>query len=118
MMSLPEAELWRALRDRPEGFKFRRQHPIGRIVVDFYCASAGLVIEVDGGSHDFMEQACADRTRDMWLEKQGLRVLRVSAADVLRDVEPVVQHIVETCTCSSLPPQAVGRGTTRRVVEG
>jgi very-short-patch-repair endonuclease len=50
-MTLPEGMLWQVLRQRPEGFKFRRQHPIGRCVVDFYCPAARLVIEVDGEAH-------------------------------------------------------------------
>jgi very-short-patch-repair endonuclease len=47
-MTLPEGMLWQVLRKRPEGYKFRNQHPIGRCVVDFYCAATRLVIEVDG----------------------------------------------------------------------
>ena len=47
-LTLPEGMLWQALRQRPDGFKFRSQHPIGRCIVDFYCAACRLVIEVDG----------------------------------------------------------------------
>ena len=51
-MSLPEVLLWRELRLRPGGYKFRRQHPAGPYVLDFYCAALGLAIEVDGMAHD------------------------------------------------------------------
>ena len=50
-LSLPEAKLWTLLRTRPDGFKFRRQHPVGPYIVDFYCPEARLAIEVDGASH-------------------------------------------------------------------
>jgi very-short-patch-repair endonuclease len=52
-MSLPEALLWRLLRRAPNGVAFRRQHPIGEYVVDFYCPAAKLAIEVDRAAHDF-----------------------------------------------------------------
>ena len=51
VMSPPEARLWQVLRTRPEGLKFRRQHPVGPFVLDFYCADARLGIEVDGEVH-------------------------------------------------------------------
>ncbi|MCH8240404.1 MAG: DUF559 domain-containing protein, partial [Proteobacteria bacterium] len=71
-----EAKLWRALRDRRlDGFKFKRQAPRGRYIVDFLCAEAGLVIEVDGGQHA-EAQARRDEIRTKFLEKEGFRVLR------------------------------------------
>jgi very-short-patch-repair endonuclease len=51
-LTLPEGMLWRELRKRPSGFKFRRQHPLGNCIVDFYCAAVRLVVEVDGMSHE------------------------------------------------------------------
>src|SRR5215212_4194348 len=51
-MTLPEGMLWQVLRTRPDGLKFRRQHPIGRCVVDFYCPATRLVIELDGIGHE------------------------------------------------------------------
>ncbi len=60
----PEARLWAALKGRGlGGFKFRRQHPIGAFVVDFYCAEAKLAVEVDGEGHDHPDQAAHDRRR-------------------------------------------------------
>jgi very-short-patch-repair endonuclease len=93
-MSLPEAYLWQALRRRPDGLKFRRQHPFEHYVGDFYCAAARLVVEVDGGSHGMGDNPGRDLRRDAWLREQGLRVVRFNADDVVRDVESVVTAIV------------------------
>src|SRR5438045_2411564 len=84
-MTLPEGQLWQVLRQRPSGLKFRRQHPLGRCVVDFYCPAAKLVIEVDGESHSMGDRPQQDVRRDAWLRRQGLRVLRFGASDVMRD---------------------------------
>jgi very-short-patch-repair endonuclease len=75
-MTLPEGLLWRVLRERPAGLKFRRQHPIGRCIVDFYCAAARLVVGVDGISHEMDDRPTRDRERDHWLRSQGLTVMR------------------------------------------
>ena len=96
-MSLPEVLLWRALRTRPEGFKFRRQHPIGGYVADFACLSARLLIEVEGGAHEFVQQERIDRLRQADLERTGFTVLRIAARDVLRDIDAVVRMIVTRC---------------------
>src|SRR5947208_2097538 len=83
-LTLPEVLLWQALRaGRVGGLRFRRQHPVGPYVLDFYCPSAGLAVEVDGAAHDIPDQAGRDLRRDAWLADQGIRVLRVLAADVL-----------------------------------
>ena len=91
--TLPEGLLWRELRKRPGGLKFRHQHPIGHYVADFYCASAKLVVEVDGESHRMGRRAEHDEVRDRWLTEQGLHVLRFNAADVMKDVESVITAI-------------------------
>ena len=97
-MSLPEVKLWGELRRRPGGLRFRRQHPIGPYVLDFYCASAKLAVEVDGLAHDMGDRPERDRRRDEWLREQGITTLRLPAAEVLRDVGSVVQHIVRVCS--------------------
>src|SRR6476646_9384175 len=75
-----EARLWLKLQGRKmEGWKFRRQAPIGPYIADFYCPAARLVIELDGSSHDHEDQAEYDERRQRWLEARGLRVLRLSA---------------------------------------
>jgi very-short-patch-repair endonuclease len=89
--------LWQVLRKRPDGLKFRRQHPIGRCIVDFYCPAARLVIEVDGESHSRGEHPQRDRRRDEWLKGQGLRVVRFGAIDVISDLQSVVTRIFREC---------------------
>jgi len=96
-MTLPEGLLWQVLRQRPDGFKFRKQHPIGRCVVDFYCAASRLVIEVDGESHSMGDHPERDLRRDERLKGQGLRVLRFGATDVIRDLQSVVTAILLAC---------------------
>src|SRR4051794_7246204 len=93
-MSLPEGMLWQVLRDRPEGYKFRRQHPLGRCIVDFYCADASLVIEIDGQAHSMGDNPQHDLQRDAWLKSQGLRVVRFDASEVMNDLQSVVTAIL------------------------
>ena len=91
-----EKALWRALRDRNlQGFKFRRQQPVGRFIVDFVCFERQLVIEVDGGQH--ATQTDKDKARDVWLQGQGFRVLRFWNNEVLENLEGVVEVIFEHC---------------------
>ena len=88
----PEQLLWLALRNgQVGGLKFRRQHPIGSYVVDFFCHGAKLVVEVDGMSHDDKIRQDAEKAKH--IEQQGLRVLRVTNEDVMRDLDAVVREI-------------------------
>ena len=96
-MTLPEVLLWQALRTRPDGFKFRRQHPIGGNVADFACLSARLLIEVDGEIHGYDEPVGIDRLRQIDLESHGYAVLRIAARDVLNELNGVVRMIVAEC---------------------
>jgi very-short-patch-repair endonuclease len=83
-MSLPEVILWQHLRgQRLGGLRFRRQHPVGPYVLDFYCAAAGLAVEVDGRSHESRERARHDAARAAWLAEHGIRQLRLPAPDIL-----------------------------------
>ena len=91
-MSFPERVLWRQLRLKQTGLRFRKQHPAGPYVLDFYCHEARLCIEIDGQSHDFT--SAHDDRRDRWLASQGVRTLRIAARDVLRNLDGVVQFIV------------------------
>jgi very-short-patch-repair endonuclease len=88
--TIPEGILWGLLRDRRlAGLKFRRHHPIGPYVVDFSCQSRGLVVELDGQSHD--DRGLQDHERQHYLEAvAALRVFRVVHDDVLRDRETVI----------------------------
>ena len=94
-LSPPEAVLWRHLRERPGGLKFRRQHPIGPFVADFYCPSAKLIIEVDGMAHDMGANPTRDSERDEWLRAKGFAVLRLPGGNVKDDVTSVIAAIIE-----------------------
>ena len=97
-MTLPEGLLWRELRKRPAGLKFRRQHPAGIYVLDFYCAAARLAIEVDGRAHDNAPAVERDARRSEYLRSQKVATVRVPAITVLNDVEAAVARIVEICS--------------------
>jgi very-short-patch-repair endonuclease len=75
--------------------KFRRQHPLGWYIADFYCPSAMLVIEIDGDSH--ASQAEYDDERTAWLESQGIRVIRFSNQEITGNIDFVLEKIVEMC---------------------
>src|SRR5688572_16174483 len=94
-MTLPEVLLWQALKSAD--VKIRRQHPCGPFVVDFYCPAARLVIEVEGIVHAMGDRPQRDEARFAWLERQGYSVLRVPAAEVLKDVEEAAAAIVAVC---------------------
>lgn len=96
-MTLPERLLWRELRTRPGGFKFRRQHPMGVYVADFYCPAVRLVVEVDGQGHEMGNRAVRDAVRDEWMTEQGMRVVRFAAVGVMAGMEAVVSAIVAAC---------------------
>jgi very-short-patch-repair endonuclease len=86
-MSLPEVLLWNALKRRQlRGLQFRKQHPIGPHILDFYCDAVRLAVEIDGGSHSFGDRPQHDARRDAWLAKAGIRTLRLSARSVLDEV--------------------------------
>ena len=88
-----ERRLWWQLRNRQlEGWKFRRQFPVGEYVVDFVCIDAKLIIELDGGQHSEQSQYDENRTRD--LEKAGFVVLRFWNNDVLTNSEGVIEEIL------------------------
>ncbi|MCJ8156007.1 endonuclease domain-containing protein [Sphingomonas sp. LaA6.9] len=94
-MTFPEVLIWRALRGRTNGLKFRRQHPTGRYILDFFCSDARLVFEIDGEAHDRGDRPARDEARDAWLHDNGLEVLRLPARDVLDDLDSTVRMIIE-----------------------
>ncbi|HEX8668298.1 MAG TPA: DUF559 domain-containing protein [Allosphingosinicella sp.] len=96
-LTQPEARLWQVLRTRPDELKFRKQHPIGPYVLDFYCPAAKLDIEVDGDAHDMGSNPARDARRDAWLRERGLQVLRIPAAHLYGDIEPAVMLILSRC---------------------
>jgi very-short-patch-repair endonuclease len=87
-----ERKLWYHIRDKQiENFRFRRQRPIGKYIVDFICLEANLVIELDGGQHAEQLQYDAERTK--YLTAQGLHVLRYWNNDVMQNIEGVLEDI-------------------------
>ena len=96
-MTPPELRLWNALKARPDGFKFRRQHDFDPYVLDFFCYEASLAIEVDGISHELGDNPQRDHRRDAWCAERGVHTLRIAATDVRDNLEGVVIHIVEHC---------------------
>ena len=107
-MSLPEVLLWRELRKRPSGLKFRRQQAAAAYVTDFFCHSANLAVEIDGEAHSRGTAPTWDAFRDAQLARQGVRTLRIPAYEVLDNLEAVVQAIVMEANRSVTPPPSCG----------
>ena len=93
-MTDAERCLWLHLRDRRlQGFKFRRQHPLGPYVLDFVCLEARLVVEADGGQHQANQH---DSQRDAWLQANGFVVLRFWNNDILSNTQGVLEVLSQT----------------------
>ncbi|RDV13888.1 endonuclease domain-containing protein [Pontibacter diazotrophicus] len=91
-----EGELWKYLKDAQlRGRKFRRQHSIGNYILDFYCPSEKLAVELDGQVHFHSAATEADKERDEVLQSLGIRVLRFENSDVFQQTESVLQEIAD-----------------------
>lgn len=91
-----ERQMWQLLRNRQRcNQKFRREHPLGSYVADFYCAAAKLVVEIDGASHETLQAQQHDAARDQWMREQGIRVLRFTCAQVEDETQSVIGTIDE-----------------------
>src|SRR3989344_243334 len=102
-----EQRLWYHLRaHRFMGYKFKRQKPIGRYIVDFACLEHRLIIELDGGQHS--EQVAYDQQWDAWLRNQGYTILRFWNIDVMQQLESVLEQIL--FALSPGPSPSRGRG--------
>ena len=89
-----EQRIWNHLRLRQMGgYKFRRQQPIGKYIVDFVCLEKRLIIEVDGGQHD--DQGLYDAKRDSWLSSQGFHILRFWNNEIFNELDAVKEKIFE-----------------------
>ena len=111
-MTDDERRLWAVLRRKNlAGFRFRRQQPIGPYIADFFCSSAKLIVELDGGQHAEEAHLRRDEQRSRWLEARGYRVLRVWNLDLKRNAEDVYEAIYLALTnppsgpSGHLPPQ-------------
>lgn len=95
-MTPAEMKLWEKLKGKAlEGYKFRRQHPISNYIVDFYCHSSKLVIELDGSIHKLPDQKEYDSGRQYELQELGLRILRFTNEEVIHSTEKVIKEILE-----------------------
>jgi very-short-patch-repair endonuclease len=117
-MPLPEVILWQLLRGgKVDGLRLRRQHPVGPFVLDFYCAERKLAIEVDGLAHDNAERFEQDERRTMWLNNQGIQVIRFMASDILdpQALEAVVvtirENVAPSTSYAGPPPPPRGGGS-------
>jgi very-short-patch-repair endonuclease len=83
------------LRERgPERPVFRRQHPVGPYVLDFYCAKAKLAVEIDGSSHELGDRPQRDERRDAWLKEHGITVVHIPAAKLQYQIDEIADSIV------------------------
>ncbi len=105
-LTLPEVLLWQAIRGRKlGGARFRRQHPVGPYVLDFYCDASRLAVEVDGASHEHPDRIRHDARRTAWLNLRGITVYRLAARDVLGNLEGVLVSLrARVCP----PPPSAG----------
>ena len=92
-MTAAEMSLWLHLRKGLNGYKFRRQHPIGVYIADFYCHKAKLIIELDGSIHNQENVKINDAIRQADLEKWGYKVIRFTNHEVFEQLELVVKKI-------------------------
>jgi very-short-patch-repair endonuclease len=88
-----EMRLWQKLRSRQLGVGFRRQHPAGPFVLDFYCPTLRLAIELDGGQHNELRHQARDKSRDQWLAERGVTVVRLWNSDVTLNLHGVLEAI-------------------------
>ena len=124
-MTPQEVKLWVHLRSwRPRGFHFRRQSPRGGSIVDFVCMRHRLIVEVDGGQHNFEDHSRRDKMRDQSFDRDGFKLLRFWNNDVDRNLEGVLTVIGSTLRQSTPPggpaaqPGALRRAFLRQVREG
>jgi cyclase len=92
-MTDAEKVLWFHLKQNFEGFKFRRQHPLGIYIADFYSHKVKLIIELDGNIHDNIEVKINDEIRQKNIEEAGIKVIRFKNEDIFKDLEIVLQKI-------------------------
>ena len=88
-----EMILWGYLKTRPLGYKFRRQHPIGIYIADFFCYKLKLIIEVDGSVHTKEEIKKHDEERQKILNSEGIKVIRFTNEEVIRHSERIIEKI-------------------------
>lgn len=103
-MQQTEWRVWERVRGRKvDGWKFRRQHPIGPYFADLYCPAAGLVVEINGPTHYSDVERAYDERRTVWLEANGYRVLQFGVNDVDEDLDSVIDTIHRELLAVGIP---------------
>jgi very-short-patch-repair endonuclease len=103
--------LWKAIKGRKlQGLHFRKQHPVGPYVLDFYCEAARLCVEVDGMAHDMGDNPLRDLRRDSYFLEVGIQTMRIPAEEVLRNLDGVILGIIEACRPQQTPPPPASGG--------
>jgi len=104
-MTDAEIHLWSRLKNKKlNGYQFYRQKPIGNYIVDFYCPATKMVIEVDGGQHFYDDGIERDKERDVYINSLGLKVLRFTNVEVLKNMQGVIDSIIENMNQILLVP--------------
>lgn len=96
-----EMILWNYLKNNQSGYRFRRQHPLGNYIVDFYCHKLKLIIEADGSIHNSKEAKIADEERQKNLEAEGIKVIRFTNDEIIKNIESVMERINSLANASS-----------------
>lgn len=92
--TIQEKRLWNLLKNHKfHGLKFKRQQPVGNYIVDFICKEAKIIIEVDGGQHNEMENIEADNVRTVFLESKGYKVIRFWNNEIYENIEGVIKRL-------------------------
>lgn len=111
-----EATLWRYLKGKQLGKKFRRQHSVGNYILDFYCASDRIAVELDGAQHFSDEGISYDEERTKYLNRFNIKVIRFENAKVFEDIQAVLSEIKKVfdhpdsdLRSQSVPPEAGGK---------
>lgn len=91
-----EILLWLQVKQRGVfGYKFRRQHSVGRYILDLYCPRLKLAVELDGGQHFEADKRAYDRVRDRWLAAVGITVVRFTNDEVLKNLDGVIERLTD-----------------------
>jgi len=93
-MTEAEHRLWHYIRNKNlGGYRFRRQHPLGKYIVDFACIARKIAVEVDGATHGEAHEIIYDARRTAYLEKQGWRVVRYGNEDIYKNIDDVLDDL-------------------------
>lgn len=117
-MTVPEKILWKWIRGRQVGYKFRRQTSVGKYFPDFYCPRLSLVVEIDGQIHGEETVVAKDMQRDTYMNSIGIHVKRYTAKEINDNLEWVLQDLKETCDRLASAHQKKANPTSPPLSEG